>query len=269
MIKRENYIVLQGWMISDLGLKGTELVVYATIYGFSQGDDQGFTGGLQYLAEWTGATTRTVISALNTLEKKGLIERSYEIIRGVRIGRLKALCENISLPSEKISPPSEKISHTDVKNFHPESEKISPNNYIYNNSLSISEKESKKKKPDGDPFDDPDLAEDLRDSLHEFEAMRNTIKAPLTAKGKTLILSKLRKLSNNTAEQIEIVNQSIVRSWRGVFPLEEERRTPQKPNDTQKTPGGSFYRIEQHQTTPDDADLERASRERAKNKWND
>ena len=32
----DNYINIQGWMRTDLDLKGNELLVYAIIYGFSQ-----------------------------------------------------------------------------------------------------------------------------------------------------------------------------------------------------------------------------------------
>ena len=35
-VKPENYIVIQGFMLTDLHLKGAELLVYATIYGFCQ-----------------------------------------------------------------------------------------------------------------------------------------------------------------------------------------------------------------------------------------
>ncbi len=35
-IKADNYIAIQGWMVTELGLKNTELIVYALIYGFSQ-----------------------------------------------------------------------------------------------------------------------------------------------------------------------------------------------------------------------------------------
>ena len=36
MVKNENYLVIQGWMIAELKLKGNELLIYAIIYGFSQ-----------------------------------------------------------------------------------------------------------------------------------------------------------------------------------------------------------------------------------------
>lgn len=34
-VKPENFYVVQGWMISELKLKGNELNVYAIIFGFS------------------------------------------------------------------------------------------------------------------------------------------------------------------------------------------------------------------------------------------
>ena len=36
MVEKENYVVVQGWMITELGLKGNELLIYAVIHGFSQ-----------------------------------------------------------------------------------------------------------------------------------------------------------------------------------------------------------------------------------------
>lgn len=83
-IKRENFIVLQGWMITDLHLKGNELIVYAIIYGFSQDGGQYFSGSLQYLASWTNSTRQGVLSCLKSLLKKGLIEKKETIINNVK-----------------------------------------------------------------------------------------------------------------------------------------------------------------------------------------
>ena len=74
-MKRENFVTIQGWMRTDLGLSGNELLVYAVIYGFSQTDDQSFTGTVQYLADWCGATRRGIHKNLRDLEARGLIYR--------------------------------------------------------------------------------------------------------------------------------------------------------------------------------------------------
>ena len=74
-VKSDNYINIQGWMIAELGLKNTELLVYAIIYGFSQDGQGRFRGTLGYLMDWTQASKPTVLKALDTLQERGLIAK--------------------------------------------------------------------------------------------------------------------------------------------------------------------------------------------------
>lgn len=72
-MRSENFIVIQGWMRTELKLKGNDLMVYAIIYGFSQTENQKFTGSLQYLADWCGATKQGIMKNLKNLIDAGLI----------------------------------------------------------------------------------------------------------------------------------------------------------------------------------------------------
>ena len=83
-VKRENYITVQGFMLTDLKLKGNELLIYACIYGFSQTENQVFNGGLQYLADWVNSTKQSVIKCLKSLEEKGHIIKKEKYINGVK-----------------------------------------------------------------------------------------------------------------------------------------------------------------------------------------
>lgn len=83
-VNRDNYIVIQGFMLTDLGLKGNELLIYACIYGFSQAENQTFNGSLQYLADWTNSTKQGVIKCLKSLVEKGFIEKKETVIHGVK-----------------------------------------------------------------------------------------------------------------------------------------------------------------------------------------
>ena len=78
MIKNENFVIIQGWMINELQLKGCELLLFALIWGFSQTENQYFTGSLTYLAEWTQCTKQGVLIALNKLIEKKYIEKKEE-----------------------------------------------------------------------------------------------------------------------------------------------------------------------------------------------
>lgn len=83
-IRNENYIVIQGFMINQLHLKGNELLVYAIIYGFSQEDNQVYSGSLQYLANWTNSTKQGVQKNLKALIDKGYIAKKEKFINGVK-----------------------------------------------------------------------------------------------------------------------------------------------------------------------------------------
>lgn len=83
-VRNENYVVIQGFMIKELKLKGNELLVYAIIYGFSQEEGQVFSGSLQYLADWTNSSRQGVTKNLKSLVEKGYIVKNDKYINGVK-----------------------------------------------------------------------------------------------------------------------------------------------------------------------------------------
>ena len=83
-VRRENHITIQGWMLTDLKLKGNELIVYACIYGFSQAENQIFNGSLQYLADWTNSTKQGVVKCLKSLIEKGYIVKEEKYFNSIK-----------------------------------------------------------------------------------------------------------------------------------------------------------------------------------------
>ena len=59
----------------------------------------------------------------------------------------------------------------------------------------------------------------LKETIYEFIKMRKAIKAPMTSNALKLMLRKLDNISNNDDEKIEIINNSILNSWKGIFTL--------------------------------------------------
>lgn len=88
-VKDENFIQISGRMINELNLKWNDLLIYAMIYGFSQGWNK-FTWSLQYLADRTNSTKRNVINILNKLCKNWLLIKIEKKINGVK------LCEYVA-----------------------------------------------------------------------------------------------------------------------------------------------------------------------------
>ncbi len=73
IIKDDNYYVVKGWMLTRLGLKGTQLTLYAILHGFSQDGRTAFRGSIRYLSELAGVTQQAVRDNLHELERKKLI----------------------------------------------------------------------------------------------------------------------------------------------------------------------------------------------------
>ena len=71
--KDSEYILVQGWMVNQLKLKGNDLLIYALIHRYSQDGVHKFYGSLQYLADWTNSTIAGVQNNLKSLLDKNLI----------------------------------------------------------------------------------------------------------------------------------------------------------------------------------------------------
>ena len=70
--------------------------------------------------------------------------------------------------------------------------------------------------------------EELKQTVYELIKMRKAIKKPLTTRGLELMINKLKKMTSNTNEQIQILNNSIMNNWLGIFPLKEEEKQKEK-----------------------------------------
>lgn len=99
-----------------------------------------------------------------------------------------------------------------------------PDNNTINNIKK--EKEKKEKETEFDILINKNFSdEELKNTMYEFIKMRKAIKKPLTTRGLELIINKLEKLSQNKDEQIQILNNSIMNNWQGIFELKESKET--------------------------------------------
>lgn len=116
-IKKESFFTVQAFMVNELKLKGNELLIYAIIFGFSQAENQFFTGSLNYLASWCGISSKTTVKTiLNNLIDKGLLEKEDIYKNGVKYCKYKALTEIkfISIPADEDKKNCKGISKIDM-----------------------------------------------------------------------------------------------------------------------------------------------------------
>jgi DNA-binding transcriptional regulator GbsR (MarR family) len=127
----DNYITIQGWMITELRLSGTDLILFALIYGFSQDEESEFNGSLSYMMSATGTSKPTVIKALKGLVAKGLVKRTEKEVHGITFCTYKAIFRYEKDGSKETLPPV-KNEQGGSKELEGGSKETLPNNYIYN-----------------------------------------------------------------------------------------------------------------------------------------
>lgn len=80
MVRDESYIHIWWWMLNNLKLKWNELIVYATIYSFTNWtDDHCYKWSAGYLSERCWLQRRQTMNILKSLEQKWYIERKERI----------------------------------------------------------------------------------------------------------------------------------------------------------------------------------------------
>lgn len=87
------------------------------------------------------------------------------------------------------------------------------------------EKNKKKNETEFDQLINQNFSdEELKKTVYDFIKMRKAINKPLTTRGLELMIKRLYKLTTKVDEQIEILNNSIMNNWQGIFPLKQENK---------------------------------------------
>lgn len=225
MIKEENFICIQGWMRTKLNLKGNELLVYSIIYGFSQAENHKFTGSLQYLADWCGATKQGVLKNLKSLLDKKLIEKNEIYNNGVKFveyytTELNTVLNKVeqgiqqSLINNKEEKKEENKENTNskelVQNFNFGKQKPKKQN-LFSKCVSL--------------IDSYDFANqtNIRNLLVEYLQFRISVKdKPLYTNMWKGMLNKLCELADDDTLLYErIIKQSIEKGYLSFYPIKQ------------------------------------------------
>jgi hypothetical protein len=151
-MKKESFVTLRPFMITDLELKGAELIIFAIIYGLNV-QDHSFNGSVQYLMDWTRGSRSHTLASLKSLMDKGYI------VKEERWDEYKKYCtynvadyilsENKNVMSENQTGSSENQTDGCLK--------IRPNNIEANNI--DDKKDNKRKNTKKESFVPPTLEE--------------------------------------------------------------------------------------------------------------
>ena len=127
-MKDNNYIVIQGWMISRLHLTGNALMVYACIFGFSQGGEW-YTGTAGYLADWCDCQKKYMLKLLKKMTDEGLLRKRTRDENGVTFCSYQAVTPEEGTEQQPKTPNQEYQSASPVhKVDHPGAQSAPSNN---------------------------------------------------------------------------------------------------------------------------------------------
>lgn len=243
-MQAEQFITIQGWMRTQLNLKGNDLLVYAIIYGFSQDGETRFTGSLQYLADWCGATKQGVQKNLKNLIDKGYIEKFEVEKNGVRFCEYSCIvCNSVVHPMQLsctnniedkkevnrdiISINGNNMSEQDKSDFEQHSYSPAEMRESFLGSNKSARKVKTPKKSLYSKCEDEILLYtknlELQDVLIDYLQFRLSVRdKPLYGvnqwKG---LLNTLSTLTKNDRTKIKIVLQSTAKAWLSFYPFKE------------------------------------------------
>ncbi len=130
-MKKKDFIIVERWM-GQLGLTSTELLIYATIYGFTQNENGKFTAHLRFFKDRFGISRTAAINALNHLVKLNLIEKKQSEYKGRYSGCIIYTAnkpENIQDTKEMYSLTSTETVPSQYGNSTPTSTETVPSQY--------------------------------------------------------------------------------------------------------------------------------------------
>lgn len=218
-VNSENYFVVQGWMLSELGLKNNELLVYAIIYGFSQGGNK-FTGSLQYLCDWTNSGKTSVQNCLKSLREKGLIEKEENTINGVKF------CEYYATKCWGITQSDMGITQSDTNNIdnnieNTVSKDTGRKKSLYEQCMDVIDVE----------FHDTEIKEELKSYLTvRIKSGR------MSARSFRTIILEINELADTKEQAINIIRNATAKGYMKFYPVKQYAKKNSYQDNIQKKP---------------------------------
>ena len=195
-------------LIRSENLKANTKILLLVLMTYENKEDGFAYPSHSRLMKETRLSKTTLLKCLNELEEKGYIKR------------VKGKGENNKYyinSSHKISTTE---NDTSYKNDTTGSHKNDTLQVLYTSN----KKEKEKSKTNLDKIIEAYTENDsLKETIKDFIKMRKTIKKPVTDRSLKLTLNKLDQYGRNDLEKIEILENSIMNCWQGVFELKNKK----------------------------------------------
>ena len=237
-MQRNYYAIIPANVRYDKNLKDKAKLLYGEITALC--NEKGYCwASNRYFAELYSVSIKTISTLIKNLIDNGYIyseiiykDGSKEIDKRYLKLTNKPIEKTVNTPmEEKVNTPMEEKVNTPMeeKVNTPMEEKVKDNNTIFNNTIINNKKEKKEKASSKNNKSEIDMLieeytnnTELKNTLIEFVKHRKSLKAPMTTRALKQLMNKLNSLATNDFTKIEILNESILNGWKGVFPLKND-----------------------------------------------
>ena len=204
-------------------------------------EDGSFYSTMENIEERVNLTPYQQRKAINILEEFGLLTTYKKGVPPVRYFILQA--QNVEAIFSNVKKlniqmlntcQSENIKHSNVKKFNIPNNNYNRDNYNINSFIEEKKENKQINIKDLPPLkalevykEEFNLSDEIFESFKDYLDMRKKNGDKLNANIVKRAIMKLQSLSSDPGEQLEIINQSIIGCWSGLFPLKQTRQ-PQR-----------------------------------------
>lgn len=254
LIASNNYIVVNKDVLQKLGVYPAimlgELAGEYNYFSNKTGElvDGMFYSTIENIQNNTTLSRHQQNEAISKLKELEILE---VVVKGIPAKRYFKLNENKLI---EMFANEKDVTNKNVENLHTGMSEIDKqgskkltgnnnNNSNKENSNNIKKERKKEKKPTNyDSIINESIQdESVKQEIYEFIKMRKLMKKPLTDRALKLLISKLKKLSSIPAEQVQILDNSIMNNWQGIFPLKNNNGYQNNYGKTEVKRDGSDY----------------------------
>lgn len=204
------YTKINNDLLRNENLKANTKILLLVIMSYESKEGYSYPSHSRLIKE-TGLSKSTLIKCLKELEELGYITSE----KNTGSNNKYFIDSSIKISSSK--------SNTSAKNDTSSSTKNDTG--VVLNLVHKNKQENKQKNNNSDLeviIDTYTDNKELKETIIDFIEMRKSIKKKLTERALKTILNKLDKIALNDFEKIEILENSIVNCWQGVFEIKKE-----------------------------------------------
>lgn len=221
MKKKGGYGVVYQDVTRNSNISAAAKGLYAYLSAFCGASDECYPS-VETIIKEMGMGRDTFYRHINALVAAGVVEKQQTVNDGGKFGRtVYRLTHEVVISDYPFTQNEDTVLSTT------ENKETKNNNTTINNIKNNSKNNTKAKKGVKSYFPDDEA---LNQAFLDYLEMRKQIRKPMTDKAIELAIKKLEELSalpfsdsmdNDLA--IQILNQSVMNSWQGLFPIKQQK----------------------------------------------